>query len=69
MKLVLLKENVMIPNSPSFKKGQEVRINDTLADLLISRGHAKLVKKENARKETKELKKEHEKEEKDKLKK
>jgi len=66
MKLILLKENVSIPNSPAFKKGQEVRVNDDLADLLLKRGHAKEVKKENARKEVKELKKEQKEEKKSK---
>ena len=66
MKIVVIKENVMVPNCPSFKKGQEVRINSDLAKMLVDRGHAKYVKVDNARKETKELKVDQEKEKKEK---
>ena len=32
-----------MPNVPGLDKGAEVRVNDTIADLLIDRGLAKLV--------------------------
>ena len=42
--------------TPKFKKGQEVRVSDGIADLLVSRGHAKLAKGKS-RADVKEAKK------------
>lgn len=41
MKSVTILEDVSIPSMPGFRKGQEVRVNDDIADLLVERGHAK----------------------------
>jgi len=66
MKRILLLENVMMPNCPGFKKGQEVKVNDELGELLVKRGHAKSIKEENRRLESKELKERQKKEKKEK---
>jgi len=42
MKLVRILQNVSIPGMPGFRQGQQVRVKDEIADLLVERGHAKL---------------------------
>jgi len=44
MKTVTILQTVEIPNMPAFKRGAEVRVSDKVADVLIERKHAKLVK-------------------------
>lgn len=44
MKRVVILQNVSMPGMPGFKKGQEARMNDEIAGILIERGHAKLEK-------------------------
>lgn len=44
MKLVRIIQNVSIPGLPGFRKGQQVRVSDSLGALLCSRGHAILEK-------------------------
>lgn len=41
MKKIVILENVALPNTPAFKKGQEVRVADSIADLLVERKHAR----------------------------
>ena len=41
MKLIRIMQDVSLPSMPMFKKGQQVRVNDEIADLLVTRGHAK----------------------------
>ena len=41
MKLLVMIEDVEIPNMPRFKKSQEVRVSDPIAEILLERGHAK----------------------------
>lgn len=41
MKTVTILEDVSIPSMPGFRKGQEVRVADHIADLLVERSHAK----------------------------
>ena len=60
MKLIRIIQDVSIPGMPGFRKGQQVRVKDSLADLLCDRGHAKEekgkseeeVKKEQPKKRT-----------------
>lgn len=41
MKKIVILENVALPSMPAFKKGQEVRVADGIADLLVERKHAR----------------------------
>lgn len=43
MKIVSIIQDVSIPGIPGFRRGQEVRIKDEIADMLVDRGHAKFV--------------------------
>lgn len=47
MKLIRITQNVSIPSMPAFRVGQQVRVADHIADLLVERGHAKLEKGES----------------------
>jgi len=41
MKLIRIIQDVSIPGMPGFRKGQQVRVSDSIAALLCDRGHAK----------------------------
>ena len=49
-KTVLITENVFIPNKCGFKKGIEVSVSEEMAELLVTRKHAKYIKDENKQK-------------------
>ncbi|MEE8151281.1 MAG: hypothetical protein V3T43_06155 [Nitrosomonadaceae bacterium] len=41
MKTVVILETVSLPNMPGYRKGEECRMKDEIAELLVERGHAK----------------------------
>lgn len=44
MKLIRIIQDVTIPGMPAFRKSQQVKVKDSIADILVERGHAKLEK-------------------------
>ena len=62
MKTIVITEDVELSGQPKFTKGQEVRVSDSIADILVERGHAKEekgkmreeVKNEKAKREPKD---------------